>query len=151
MQVEALLDEGLPLHQRDASGQTALLAATEKGRVETVELLLKRGADPTMSDKLGFAAMHAAVALKEQGEDGGDAARGARMRLVTLLLAQGADLNQGDALAFSPLHVRPRPCLPQCIFSLVLESQLPHQIVNLIFQLVIVHIKLTVLWGESTF
>jgi hypothetical protein len=56
------------------------------------------------------------VALKEQGEDGGAAAWGARMRLVTLLLAQGADLNQGDALAFSTLHVRPRPYLTQCIY-----------------------------------
>ena len=111
-----LLNEGLPLHQRDASGQTALLVATEKVRVETVEILQERGADPKMSDKLGFAAMHAAVALKEQGEDGGAAAWGARMRLVTLLLAQGADLNQGDALAFSTLHVRPRPYLTQCIY-----------------------------------
>ncbi|KAJ1484318.1 ankyrin repeat-containing domain protein, partial [Baffinella frigidus] len=103
--VEALLNEGLPLHQRDSSGQTALLAATEKGRVDTVELLLLRGADPNMSDKMGVAALHVVVALKEEGEEGGDAARGARMRLVKLLLAQGADLNQGDALAFTPLHV----------------------------------------------
>lgn len=106
-QGEALLNEGLPLHQRDSSGQTALLAATEKGRVDTVELLLLRGADPNMSDKMGVAALHVVVALKEEGEEGGDAARGARMRLVKLLLAQGADLNQGDALAFTPLHVRP--------------------------------------------
>ena len=38
--------------------------------------------------------------------------------------------------------------LTECIYQLVLESQLPHKTVNLIFSSVIVNNKLTILWGS---
>jgi hypothetical protein len=38
--------------------------------------------------------------------------------------------------------------LTQCIYELVLDSQLPHKTVKLIFQLVKVNNKLTILWGS---
>ena len=41
-----------------------------------------------------------------------------------------------------------RTCLTQCIYQIVLESQLPHTIVKLIFELVLVNNKLTILWGS---
>jgi len=41
-------------------------------------------------------------------------------------------------------------CQTQCFHYLVLESQPPHKIVNLIFKLVIVNNKLTIV-GELTF
>ena len=41
--------------------------------------------------------------------------------------------------------------LTQCTYQLVLESQLPHEIVNFIFQLVIANNKLTILWGSRLF
>ena len=44
--------------------------------------------------------------------------------------------------------VTSKPHLTECIYQLVLESQLPHKTVNLTFQLVIVNNKLTILWGS---
>ena len=38
--------------------------------------------------------------------------------------------------------------LTQCIYYLVLRSQLSHKIVNFAFQLVIVNNQLTILWGS---
>ena len=40
-----------------------------------------------------------------------------------------------------------RPYLTKCIFQLVLESQLPHTIVKILFTITTRNIKLTVLWG----
>jgi hypothetical protein len=38
--------------------------------------------------------------------------------------------------------------ITECIHQLVLESQLPHEFVNLLFILVIVNDKLTDFWGS---
>ena len=93
------------MQQQDNTGKTALLAAASKGRVETVDTLLKHGADPNARDHMGVAGLHAVLALREQGEARVEVPRGTRMQLIKLLLAHGADIGQGDALAFSPLHV----------------------------------------------
>jgi len=53
-------------------------------------------------------------------------------RIRTFLLSRGL-------LPFDP---------PECIHQLVLESQLPHEIVNLLFTIPNHNIKLTVLWGS---
>ena len=36
---------------------------------------------------------------------------------------------------------------PECVYQLVLESQLPHKIVNLLFTITYQNNKLTILWG----
>ena len=41
-----------------------------------------------------------------------------------------------------------RPYLTECIYQLVLASQLSHKIVNLFIELAIVNNKLTILWGS---
>ena len=41
-----------------------------------------------------------------------------------------------------------RMYLTECIYQLVLESQLPHKIVNMLFTITYQMIKLTVLWGS---
>ena len=38
--------------------------------------------------------------------------------------------------------------LTDCIYELVLESQLPHRIVNLLFTITNQNIQLTILWGS---
>ena len=38
--------------------------------------------------------------------------------------------------------------LAECVHQEYLESQLPHQIVNLLFNITYQNIKLTVLWGD---
>ena len=49
----------------------------------------------------------------------------------------------------SPTHpdLSHHSCLTECIFLLVLESELPHKTVNLVFKSVIVKTKSTILWG----
>ena len=51
--VSYLLDAGAHIDDRDARGRTALMIAAEGGRAEIANLLLGRGADPSLKDKAG--------------------------------------------------------------------------------------------------
>jgi uncharacterized protein len=48
-----LLDVGAHIDDRDARGRTALMIAAEGGRAEVADLLLARGADPSLKDNVG--------------------------------------------------------------------------------------------------
>src|SRR5882757_2516670 len=54
--VSYLLDAGAHIDDRDARGRTALMIAAEGGRAEIANLLLARGADPSLKDKAGKSA-----------------------------------------------------------------------------------------------
>src|SRR5260370_29680473 len=54
--VSYLLDAGAHIDDRDDRGPTALLIAAEGGRAEIANLLLARGADPSLKDKSGKSA-----------------------------------------------------------------------------------------------
>jgi len=54
--VSYLLDAGAHIDDRDARGRTALMIAAEGGRAEIANLLLARGADPSLKDKTGKSA-----------------------------------------------------------------------------------------------
>jgi uncharacterized protein len=51
--VSYLLDAGAHIDDRDDRGRTALMIAAEGGRGEIADLLIKRGADPSLKDKTG--------------------------------------------------------------------------------------------------
>jgi ankyrin repeat protein len=51
--VSYLLDAGAQIDARDNRGRTALMIAAEGGRAEIANLLLARGADPSITDKAG--------------------------------------------------------------------------------------------------
>jgi ankyrin repeat protein len=51
--VTYLLDVGAHIDDRDARGRTALMIAAEGGHAEIADLLLARGADPSLRDKAG--------------------------------------------------------------------------------------------------
>ena len=51
--VQQLLDAGARINDRDARGRTALMIAAEGGRSDIANLLLARGADPSLEDKAG--------------------------------------------------------------------------------------------------
>ena len=51
--VSYLLDAGAHIDDRDDRGRTALMIAAEGGRAEIANLLLARGADPSLKDKAG--------------------------------------------------------------------------------------------------
>ena len=59
--LKKLLAQGLEVDQRDGWGGTALLFAASGGKTETLTYLLKKGADSSISDKLGFTLIHAAA------------------------------------------------------------------------------------------
>src|SRR6266404_6199979 len=54
--VSYLLDAGAHIDDRDDRGRTALMIAAEGGRAEIANLLLARGADPSVKDKAGKSA-----------------------------------------------------------------------------------------------
>jgi hypothetical protein len=53
LKVQALMDQGAALNERDDQGRTALMLAVIDGRREAVRLLLDRGADPNVADHSG--------------------------------------------------------------------------------------------------
>ena len=59
--VSYLLDAGAHIDDRDARGRTALMIAAEGGRAEIANLLLARGADPSLKDKAGKRAVDLTV------------------------------------------------------------------------------------------
>ena len=73
-QVEALVQQGLPVDARDPEGKTALMLAAMNGHTATVQRLLALRANPTLVDRDGLTAAQLA------------AQRG-HMRLVELLEA----------------------------------------------------------------
>jgi ankyrin repeat protein len=66
--VQQLLDAGAHIDDRDARGRTALMIAAEGGRSGIANLLLARGADPSLKDKAGKRAVDLTVltALRER-------------------------------------------------------------------------------------
>jgi ankyrin repeat protein len=66
--VSFLLDAGAHIDDRDARGRTALMIAAEGGHAEIADLLLARGADPSLADKAGKRAADLTVlsALRER-------------------------------------------------------------------------------------
>jgi ankyrin repeat protein len=66
--VTYLLDAGAHIDDRDDRGRTALMIAAEGGHAEIANLLLERGADPSLRDKAGKRAADLAVlsALRER-------------------------------------------------------------------------------------
>ena len=66
--VSYLLDAGAHIDDRDDRGRTALMIAAEGGHAEIANLLLARGADPSLKDKAGKRAADLTVlsALRER-------------------------------------------------------------------------------------
>ncbi|MCB1020070.1 MAG: ankyrin repeat domain-containing protein [Acidobacteria bacterium] len=87
-----LVEAGAEVNVRSNTGKTPLLlAAARAGSVETVRLLLDKGADVKAADEMGGTALLAAALM---GED----------ETVRLLLDRGADPNQADKAGMTPLQ-----------------------------------------------
>lgn len=59
--IKSLLAQGFEVNQQDAFGATPLLIAVVSGKMETVNFLLERGADPQINAKDGYTLMHGAA------------------------------------------------------------------------------------------
>lgn len=65
--ITLLLDHGCPIDTRDLdSGATPLMVAASLGRIEAVELLLRRGANPALKDNRGRTALNRAQESQDQ-------------------------------------------------------------------------------------
>ena len=80
-----------PIDAKDRYGWTPLYCAAHHGSQECVQILLEKGADPSVQNKAGKSSIHAA------------ASRG-RTAIMDMLLNAGASLNQQDNLGMTPLH-----------------------------------------------
>jgi uncharacterized protein len=87
-----LLDAGArPNDQIPDWGGTALIIASTMGKLNVVEVLLNKGADPNIADGNSFTALHAAVRDSDYGED--QEQRSGAVPIVKALLAHGANPN----------------------------------------------------------
>lgn len=88
--VEALLEGGAAIDERNANGGTALMYAVSYNHLDIVALLLARGADPNAQARIGWTAILVGAA---KGRDGA----------IRLLLEAGADPAVTDAYGWTPL------------------------------------------------
>jgi uncharacterized protein len=80
-----LLDQGVPLEARDATGETPLLAASLTGRSKLVAVLIEKGADIRARNNRGLTPLHAAAYT-------------GYLDVVKLLVQAGADVNDAENL-----------------------------------------------------
>ena len=59
--IKKMLQNGRSINEKDAFGATPLIIATVSGKVDVVNFLLKRNADPMIKAKEGYSMMHAAA------------------------------------------------------------------------------------------
>ena len=67
------------LNEKNSKGETPLFWAAKEGRLELVQLLLRKGADPTIGDSALSTPLH-------------QAAKGGHIEIADLLIAAGAHL-----------------------------------------------------------
>ena len=93
--IEWLFDLGVAIDARDPPGATALMRAAAGGRVETVEMLLERGADRTAADRAGRGTADYMAAARAPYEAAIAHAEGSRALIdVTAERSALADLEQ---------------------------------------------------------
>jgi ankyrin repeat protein len=107
--VQQFLQRGAHIEAKDQGGSTALALASDYGHADTVELLIKQGADPIVG---GVNSDDALV----------DAARAANANKVELLLQRGAVLKERNEALFAvgesePAFLEVSPEVPQQIPS----------------------------------
>jgi ankyrin repeat protein/L-ascorbate metabolism protein UlaG (beta-lactamase superfamily) len=91
--VRLLLEHGAEPNVRNEWGQTPLLAAVDNGNAETVDLLLRAGADPKPTEAdFGMTSLHLAALLGYRD-------------VAEALLSRGVDVNARDREGRTPLDV----------------------------------------------
>ena len=90
--VDLLIDEGCPLDQTDADGNTALHHASREGFLNVAKSLIAGGASINASGPHGQTPLHLAMEVPHQN-------------LVMLLVQHKANINARDASSQTPLHV----------------------------------------------
>jgi ankyrin repeat protein len=117
-EAKQFLDKGADVNAVDGLGSTALMYAARKERVDVVELLLERGADPTkkvqgqtaydrgLSRALGDLLLKKGIDILPKGSSGlvlVSACSDCRIDVVKRLLASGIDVNEANSRGLTPL------------------------------------------------
>ena len=90
--VKAAIEDGADINATDEkSGQTALMAAVLRGKINIVKHLLEAGADTSIGEKMGYTPPHGAAF---QG----------RPDVMKVLIDAGLDVNEYHDDGFVPLH-----------------------------------------------
>lgn len=154
--VRRLLDLGFAVDSPDAQGCTALLRAAGGGHRATVDLLLRRGADPQHAANTGATPLSAAVSMRQADIVNDLLAAGAQIEhrlpggvtvlmlaaalglpdITARLLTAGANVHASDAQGLTPLHcaalfgfiARDRPRLVALFDTLLLAGAEPETI-----------------------
>ena len=90
---QQLLQDGVPIHYRDAAGNSLLMQAVVYGNADAVKYLIDRGADVNATNNAGATALLRAAGNYEK---------------IKLLVKNGANVNARSALGNTPLIVTAR-------------------------------------------
>jgi hypothetical protein len=108
-----LVSHSSDINCRGGSHTTPLHAATVKGHVEVISLLLRSGADPNTRDNLGRVPLHKVT-------DGGHfVMERTSLEITRLLFNSGANVNVTDDEGCSPLHAAARNGYREVVQQLV--------------------------------
>lgn len=110
------LDQGADVGGRDAEGNTPLMLAAVYGDVGSMELLLRRGADPNARNRAGATALHRAAMDAEK---------------VGLLLRHGARAEVASSMGNTPLMLAARGASSRDAVRLLLEAGAEAKATNL--------------------
>jgi len=105
--IQTLLAQNIYVNQVNEQGQSPLHIASQNGRLQLVDYLLKHGANIRLKDLYGRIALHYAV-LNDH------------VHITEQLLKHRSNPNEQDDLGFAPLHLAlelPRKDLPIAIMS----------------------------------
>jgi ankyrin repeat protein len=90
--VQALLDHGANVNERNIRHRTPLILASRSGKYEVAKLLIKYGADVNCRNKEGWTPLHLA-------------SRDGYLDVAQLLLDHGADVNVKEQELWTPIHL----------------------------------------------
>ena len=90
--IKILLECGASTHNTTGiTGRTPLHKAASNGHIETVKLLISKGADVNIKDENGWTPLHLATLNRH-------------LKLVKLLVSKGANINTESDYAYTPLQ-----------------------------------------------
>lgn len=103
-----MLEHGADVDCRNGSYQTPLHLACFSQSLETLDLLIKHGADVNAVYRDGRTALHAAMVKRWRCLD-----------CCNILLRAGANVNKADNYGFTPLHTAASSELSNCVYAFI--------------------------------
>ncbi|GAB9467876.1 hypothetical protein Gpo141_00005208 [Globisporangium polare] len=100
MRVKNILARGVNPNSKSDDGSTPLHICAQQALVSPAKVLLENKADPNVSDRLGFTALHWAVQIRREEMSASN-----RLEMIRLLMRNGADPRKADPSGVTPLSI----------------------------------------------